>query len=91
MGDLKRAAKRTWGSMWEGSKKIAEKLGYEKAGATPASKDTLEARAALEPVVTPMPDDEELGRARRRKLAGSSGRSGRAATILSSDDDRLGG
>jgi hypothetical protein len=87
MGDLKRAAKRTWSSMWEGSKKIAEKLGYESAGVTPPSKDTLAARA--EPPVAPMPDDEELGRARRRRLAGSAGRTGRASTILS-DDDRLG-
>lgn len=90
MGDLKRGIKRTWSSMYEGSKKIAEKLGYESAGVTPASKDTLAARAAMEPVVTPMADEEELRRSRRRRLAGTAGRTGRASTILSGEEETLG-
>ena len=42
--------------------------------------------AANEPVI-PLPDEEELARIRRRKNRGG----GRAATVLTSDEERLGG
>lgn len=41
------------------------------------------------PPVVPMPDEEDIRRARRRSTVAQLGRSGRAATILS-DSDRLG-
>lgn len=102
MGDLKRGIKstfksvgkklsQTFESMKEGSKQIGEVLGYEKAGVTPKSDKTKRMLAAAnmpEPVM-PIADDEELRRARRRRLAGAQ-RSGRASTILSGDDDTLG-
>lgn len=37
--------------------------------------------------VIPLPDEEELARQRRRKSRGG----GRASTVLTSEDDRLGG
>lgn len=96
MGDLKRAAKRTvhsikkvWGDAYEGSKQIAEKLGYERAGVSPKSEKTKQQLAAMVQPVIPMPDEEELRRARRRRIA-SQPRAGRASTILTSDDDTLG-
>ena len=97
MGDLKR-----WGgdvlrgvgdvfeSMREGSKKIGEVLGYEKAGVTPKSDATKRKLAAAIPPVIPMPDEEDLRRQRRRRLSGQAQASGRAATILSQEDDQLG-
>lgn len=94
MGDLKRGAKRFVGSIKkvvkdgvEGSKQIAEKLGYGAAGVQ--SDATKEAIAASTPPTIPEADDEELRRARRRRVA-SGARAGRAATILTSDDDTLG-
>jgi hypothetical protein len=100
MGDLKRGAKKavksvgdffsdTWESFKEGSKRIGETLGYEKAGVTPKSDKTKRQIAASIPPVIPMPDEEDLRRQRRRRLAGQAG-AGRAATILSEDDDQLG-
>jgi hypothetical protein len=44
------------------------------------------AEAANQPVI-PLPDEEELARIRRRKNRGG----GRAATVLTSDEERLGG
>lgn len=76
-------------SFKEGSFQIAEKLGYEKAGLSPKSEKTKQQlAAAIEPVV-PIADDEELRRARRRRIA-SQPRAGRASTILSGEDDTLG-
>jgi hypothetical protein len=102
MGDLKRGIKRgfksvrkavsgTWESMKEGSKKIGETLGYESAGITPKSDKTkrMLAEANAQPPAVPMPDEEELRKARRRRIA-SQPRAGRASTILSSDEDTLG-
>jgi hypothetical protein len=101
MGDLKRGAKKA--VSWvgdrvsefvefskEGSKRLGEYLGYEKAGLSPKSDKTKREIAAATPPVIPMPDEEDLRRQRRRRLAGEAGRSGRAATILSQDDDQLG-
>lgn len=98
MGDLKRgtqrgfrsvrkAASSVFESMKEGSKQIGEFLGYEKAGVTPKSDKTKRMLADAVAPVIPMPDDEELRRARRRRPRPSSGR---AATILSGEDDTLG-
>lgn len=100
MGDLKRGAKstvkslgkklsQTYESFKEGSKQIGEVLGYEKAGVTPKSDKTKQMLADAVPPVMPEADDEELRRSRRKRVA-SAPRSGRAATILSNDDDTLG-
>lgn len=100
MGDLKRGIKRgfrsirkrvsqTWESMKEGSKRIGETLGYEKAGVTPKSDKTKRELAAMVEPVMPIADEDELRRARRRRIA-SQPRAGRAATILSGEDDTLG-
>lgn len=96
MGDLKRgfmrgvrSAKKFVGDAWEGSKQIAEKLGYEKAGVTPKSDSTKQQLAAMAEPVLPVADDEELRRSRRRRIS-SQPRAGRASTILTSDDDTLG-
>lgn len=91
MGDLKR-----WGrdiykgvgdfAQWgiEGSKKLGRVLGYDKAF------KGLAKPPPPGPPVAPMPDTEDLQRARRRRL-GSMSRSGRASTILSdTTDDTLG-
>ncbi len=102
MGDLKRglrtlihtpkkAFSNLFESMKEGSKRIGETLGYEKAGVTPKSDKTKRQLAAAntpEPVI-PIADEEELRKARRRRIA-SQPRAGRASTILTSDDDTLG-
>lgn len=98
MGDLKRGTKstlrsirkkvsQTFESMKERSKQIGEVLGYEKAGITPKSDKTKRMMAEAEPTIIPMADEEELRRTRRRRPRPSSGR---AATILSSEDDTLG-
>jgi hypothetical protein len=100
MGDLKRGArtlvrspghwfKNQWKSMKEGSRQIGEVLGYEKAGVTPKSDSTKQMLAANAEPVLPIADDEELKRARRRR-AGSTQRTSRASTILSSNEDTLG-
>lgn len=89
MGDLKRAVKRVFHSMKEGSKQIGEALGYEKAGITPKSDKTKRQLDAMVEPVVPIADDEELRRARRKRIAGQP-RAGRASTILTSDDDTLG-
>lgn len=100
MGDLKRGVKstvrsigkklsQTYESMKEGSKQIGEALGYEKAGVTPKSDKTKRKLAAAMPITVPVADEEELRRARRRRIA-SAPRAGRASTILSNDDDTLG-
>lgn len=98
MGDLKRGIKKPFkwiGGQFkdalEGSKQIAERLGYERAGITPKSDSTkamLAAANAGDPAI-PIADDEELRRARRRRYAGAA-RTGRAATVLSEEDDLLG-
>lgn len=89
MGDLKRGVKRLFHSMKEGSKQIGEFLGYEKAGVTPKSDKTKRQLAAMVEPVIPIADEEELRRARRRRIA-SQPRGGRASTILTSEDDTLG-
>jgi hypothetical protein len=44
-----------------------------------------------EPAVMPTPDDDAVRAAARRKMAATQSRSGRVSTILSGDDDKLGG
>jgi len=97
MGDLAKPFKKMYKwigdksqDMIEGSKQIGEVLGYEQAGITPKSHSTQSTIAAARPPVIPEADDDQLRRGRRRRLAGQAGRSGRAATILSQDDDQLG-
>ena len=100
MGELKRGARKLihspgrwfkdqFNSMKEGSRQIAEQLGYEKAGVTPKSERTKQMLADAVPPVMPEADEEELRRAKRRRVASAS-RGGRAATILTNDDDTLG-
>lgn len=67
----------------EGSRQIGETLGY---GTT--SKKTKRRIAAAQGPVIPMPDEEEIRRARRRRYAGAQ-RSGRASTILSQSDEDM--
>lgn len=100
MGDLKRgfkrglrsikkAGKHALRSFKEGSKQIGEALGYGSVGVvSDKTKREIAAANAPEPAI-PIADEEELRRARRRRLAGQP-RSGRASTILTSDEDTLG-
>lgn len=100
MGDLKRGAEKAvnwvgdkvgnvWHSFEEGSKQIGEALGFEKTGLTPKSDSTKRKIAASRPQIVPMPDEDELRRAQRRRLAGQVV-SGRASTVLTQQDDTLG-
>lgn len=82
--------KSLWHSFEDGSAQIGEALGYQSAGVTPKSDKTRAAERAAIPPVIPVPDEEALRRDRRRRLAGSVGRTGRAATVLSQEDDLLG-
>lgn len=89
MGDLKR-----WGgdvvkgvgqvtqSMVDSSKSIARHLGY---GTVVKS---LNPKAPA-PLIVPMPDEEALRQAERRKFSGKV-TSGRASTVLTNQDDTLG-
>lgn len=86
---IKERAGNLAGSMKEGSLQIAEKLGYEKAGVTPKSDKTKQQLASMVEPIIPMADEEELRRARRRRIAAQP-RAGRASTILSGEDDSLG-
>lgn len=96
MGDLKRAFKRGVRSVkkWaddalEGSKQIGENIGFASVGLMSNKTKRRMAAANAEPPTVPLPDEEELRRARRRRLAGQP-RTGRASTILTSDEDTLG-
>jgi hypothetical protein len=42
------------------------------------------------PSPAPLPDEEEIRRAQRRLVASRAGKTGRASTILSGDDEPLG-
>lgn len=97
MGDVKRAVKRGWnslGKMWndvvEGSKQVGEKIGL--GGVVHSDKTETKQRRAREAAAAanrpiPLPDEEELQRAARRRAARRTG--GRASTVLS-EEDRLG-
>lgn len=88
MGTLKKMAKSVWNSFEDGSKQIGEAFGgSDITGKSDKTKRKIEAAT---PPVIPEADDDVLRRERRRRLAGQAGRSGRAATILSQDDDQLG-
>lgn len=71
-------------SFKKGSKKILSVL---TGGASKAITDRP--KAVPEPAPVPMPDEEDIRRARRRSLAAQANRGGRASTILT-DEDRLG-
>lgn len=87
---VKKGFKSVWNSFEDGSKQIGEALGFESAGVTPKSDKTKAAIRANTPPTIPMADEEALRRDRRRRLAGQAER-GRASTILSQEDDYLGG
>lgn len=87
--DVLQGAGDVFESMREGSKKIGEKLGYSKAGLSPKSDATKDAEFRARPLTIPMPDEEELRRAQRRRFSGQL-TSGRASTVLTQQDDTLG-
>jgi hypothetical protein len=67
----------------EGSLQIGEALGFDQL--IPDSNRKKRMTAGVEAPVIPLPDEEEIRRARRRRYA-SAPRSGRASTILTETD-----
>lgn len=74
------------------SQKLSKKIVGEKAykQAHPVGTSLVKAETPVPPPpVVPMPDEEDIRRAKRRSTAAQMQRAGRASTILS-DSDRLG-
>lgn len=78
-------------SMLDGSRRIGEVLtGGASSKLTGPSTHTLKAIARSRPLIMPMPDEQALQEAQRKKFAGQV-TSGRASTVLTSQsDDTLG-
>jgi hypothetical protein len=76
---------KVWDSFKSGSKSIARALGYDEVV------PQLKKKPGPGPIAdAPLEDADAIRRARRKSLAAQAARSGRASTILSSSDERLG-
>jgi hypothetical protein len=81
-GDIIKGVGQATQSMIDGSKKIARGLGYGKV--VPSLNPKI-----APPLVVPMPDEQALQEAQRRRFAGQV-TSGRASTVLTQQNDTLG-
>ena len=83
-----------WDTLQEGTRRIASVFGFEKTvpltGRASRKIQAEKTRARRRATDLTAPEDS-LGRSRRRAAEISRARSGRVSTVLTSDDDRLGG
>ena len=89
MGDLKRGVKSVWDDVIEGSRQIGERIGI--GSISGQSKNTKRKLQGRKPKAIPLADEDALRKARRDSFNNMRARSGRMSTLLSDNNEKLGG